>query len=1002
MATERIIIVVEERGTRRVKQRIREVGSTAKRSNANVLLLQKSLLALGGIAILRKAIGTLANFEQQLSIVRGISGATEAQFAQLRDTAADLGATTRFSATQAAEGLVFLARAGFSVNEQLESIDDTLLLAQAGALDLGSAADIASNVLRGFRLEATEAGRAVDVLALAANSSNTNVMQLGDALKFVAPIAAGLGVSLEETTAAVGALSDAGLQSSLAGTGLRRVLSELESPASKTTQILKSLGLTADDVRISQVGLTAAVRTLAEAGLDTGQALELFGDRGGPAFEVLSQAIPRVIQFTQELENASGNAARLAGVMDDNLNGALFAARSALEALILALGEAGITDALESLFRGLAATLRFTANNAVILQGALIGLAVGQIPKLITLIPVLITQLRLLTVAIASTGIGAVAVVIGIAVGALVKFQDQLRLNADSTATLGDVFTATFETIGSVISGVVLFAEQAFNGLRGFIEPIVGDVEFTFQGLLIASARFADNFVGFFEGSVLAAVQAVRGLGPAIQDLAISAVNGLIGQIETGVRSLQAIVITLVQSFGIVANQVNVGIINLAEAGRQALAGNVEEAKQFAENAAFFISNAAEQGFAGFGMRLGQAFNDVSAEPLLDRLINPSEGAAQDLGRAIKEAFFEGFDRNDIEQSVLGIIARAEEIAREREAASVTGPPGAPGTVPGGVVGDSPELKARSAALQQINADLENQAKLLGLTNRERVIAADLQNIEQDLGRSNVTLTEQERALFEERLRNLQALQEQAEVLEDIRGPQEQLAARQMALIALFDQGRISAEEYSEGLRLIQRASLETDRTLSGGFERGLMRVGEQIANFSDQAEATIVNAFGSAEDALVKFVQTGEVDFSRLVDSILGDLTRLLAKQALFGLINSFGGGGGGGGGGLGGLGSLLGGLFKQAGGPVGANESVVVGENGRELFTPRTPGNITPNGPTERMMSAPAVNVVVVNQGSDDDVLAVLDMPEATEIIFNKIERNPKRVNATLGNRS
>src|SRR5690554_5207658 len=178
-------------------------------------------------------INLMADFGQEMSTVRAITGATDAQFEQLQNTARELGATTRFSASEAAAGIQFLARAGFEVDDILASIEGTLQLAQAGAMGLAEAADIASNVLTGFRLNAAETSRVVDVLALASNSSNTNVSQLGQAMSMVAPVAAGLGVSVEEASAAIGALSDAGIQSSRAGTGLRRVLSSLESPSSK-------------------------------------------------------------------------------------------------------------------------------------------------------------------------------------------------------------------------------------------------------------------------------------------------------------------------------------------------------------------------------------------------------------------------------------------------------------------------------------------------------------------------------------------------------------------------------------------------------------------------------------------------------------------------------------------------------------------------------------------------------------------------------------------------
>ena len=377
MADFRIVVTIDptraRRGGQQVERSLQRVGSQADRTRQ---LITRAFAFVGVITAVRSVVGTLTTFEQSMSTVRAITGANEQQFMALREESTRLGATTRFTASQAAEGATFLARAGFDTNQVLASLNDTLLLAQAGALDLGRAADIASNILTGFRLEADQAGRVVDVLALAANSSNTNVQQLGEAMKFVAPVAAGLGVSLEEATAAAGALSDAGLQASLAGTGLRRVLSELESPARKTRDILESVGLTADDVRVSQVGLTVAIRALADAGVDTGAALELFGDRGGPAFEVLSNALPGIQQMTESLLEAGGTARRVADIMDDNLNGALLRVASAFEAVILSFGNLGATDTLTQSFNGLASALRLVAANLDILGKSVTAIAI--------------------------------------------------------------------------------------------------------------------------------------------------------------------------------------------------------------------------------------------------------------------------------------------------------------------------------------------------------------------------------------------------------------------------------------------------------------------------------------------------------------------------------------------------------------------------------------------------------------------------------------------------
>jgi TP901 family phage tail tape measure protein len=353
------------------KQVENSLGKVEAKADSMQKVLNRAFALVSVSAGVTAGIRVLANFSQEMSTVQAVTGATAAQFLQMKKVASDLGATTRFTATQAAEGMTYLARAGFNTQQVMATVDDALRLAQAGALDLGSAADIASNVLTGFRIDADDAARVIDVLALAANSSNTNVQQLGDAMKLVAPVAAGMKVSLEESTAAVSALSDAGLQATLAGTGLRRILSELEAPSVKTQKILRELGLTTSDVKISQVGLTKALETLAKAGVDTGLALEIFGDRGGPAFEVLSSGIPKVKALTEAYDKATGTAQKMADVMDNNLNGAMLAVRSAVEAVVLAFGELGGESTLTVFFRGLAVIIRGVANNLATITSVL-------------------------------------------------------------------------------------------------------------------------------------------------------------------------------------------------------------------------------------------------------------------------------------------------------------------------------------------------------------------------------------------------------------------------------------------------------------------------------------------------------------------------------------------------------------------------------------------------------------------------------------------------------
>ena len=297
-------------------------------------LLPPVIIGVAGTAVIR----AFSSFEAEMSNVRAISGATEAEFISLTNVAEELGRTTRFSATEAAEGLTFLARAGFDVNEQLEALPAVLTLAQAGGLGLGSAADIVSNVLQGFGEETSQVTRFVDVLSSAANSSNTSVEQLGMALSFVGPPARSLGVSVEETAAAIGVLSDAGIQGSRAGTGLRRVLSALADPTEELQDVLNEAGLRVSDLDISTQGLIPVLQRLANANLTTGQTFRGFGIQGASVADVLAVSVNRIQELTRSLRMSDGQAEETSRIIDDNLSGSFTRFTSALTGAAIELG----------------------------------------------------------------------------------------------------------------------------------------------------------------------------------------------------------------------------------------------------------------------------------------------------------------------------------------------------------------------------------------------------------------------------------------------------------------------------------------------------------------------------------------------------------------------------------------------------------------------------------------------------------------------------------------
>ena len=253
------------------------------------------------------------SYDKAMRSVQAKTGATAADMERLTAQSREMGRTMVHSATDAAEGQAFLAQAGFDVNEVLSALPGTLNLATAGELSLGRAADIASNVLTGFNLNVSEANRVADVLALTAQSTNTNVQQMGDAMKYAASVAAAADADFEETAAAIGLLANAGFQGSMGGTALRGAMSKLLNPTKAAQKILDKLGISAVTSTGSLKPLHEIVGQFEDAGLTAGDAMKIFGQRAGPGMLALvSQGSGALVELTAELKNAEGTAQKTA------------------------------------------------------------------------------------------------------------------------------------------------------------------------------------------------------------------------------------------------------------------------------------------------------------------------------------------------------------------------------------------------------------------------------------------------------------------------------------------------------------------------------------------------------------------------------------------------------------------------------------------------------------------------------------------------------------------
>ncbi len=363
---------------------MRSLRSTGAMLRSSLLSLQGVMVGFLGMAGIGGAVRTLASFEKSIAGVRAVTGATAEQMDVVTRRARELGATTRYTASDAAEAFRYLGMAGFTVDQSLAAIGATLELATAGELSLAESADIASNVLSGFRQKAEQAEAVMDVMALTAASANTNIQQLGLAMSYAAPTAAALEISVADTSAAIGILSTAGIQSGRAGRQLRGILDSLVKPTGEATEALRGMGLTLRDVDPTANSLIDIFRRLSAANLTAAQASTIFGQAQAAGALVLAGSLPELEALTEKANHAGGALSRMAGIMENQLEADIKAAQSAFEELILTVGEKGLTEALRSMFQGLADSLRRAKDT-------------GAVEALASAISLVVTNLRHLT-----------------------------------------------------------------------------------------------------------------------------------------------------------------------------------------------------------------------------------------------------------------------------------------------------------------------------------------------------------------------------------------------------------------------------------------------------------------------------------------------------------------------------------------------------------------------------------------------------------------------------
>lgn len=294
--------------------------------------------AISGIGVAAVKVGS--DFEAAMSEVQAISGATGSDFDALTAKAKEMGATTKFSASESAEALKYMAMAGWDAQQMVDGLDGVMNLAAASGEELGSVSDIVTDALTAFGLKASDSAHFADVLAKASSSSNTNVAMMGATFKYAAPLAGALGYSIEDTALAIGLMANAGIKGEQAGTALRSMFTRLSDPPKEAADAINALGLQMTDTEGNALPLADVLGQLREkfAGLSQEQQIQMASSIAGQ--EAMSGLLAIVNageedfnKLKNQIANADGAAKEMADTMNDNLQGRIIELKSGLEGL---------------------------------------------------------------------------------------------------------------------------------------------------------------------------------------------------------------------------------------------------------------------------------------------------------------------------------------------------------------------------------------------------------------------------------------------------------------------------------------------------------------------------------------------------------------------------------------------------------------------------------------------------------------------------------------------
>ena len=562
-----------------VSKKMRGIGDSV--SNVGGMLTTGITVPVMGIVGAATSVGN--EFEAQMSRVQAIAGATGEELDKLTDQAIELGAQTSFSSSEAAEGMENLASAGFTTSEIMEAMPGLLDLAASSGAELATASEIAASAIRGFGLEASQSGHVADVFAEASARTNAQVEDMGEAMKYIAPVANTMGLKIEEVSAAIGIMSDAGIKGSQAGTSLRGALTRLTKPTDKMVDVMNDLGLSFYDNEGKMKSLKDMIAMLEEAtaGLTEEEQqyalTTLFGTESlSGILALISRGPEELGSLTKSFENCDGAAKGMADTMLNNTSGAIEEMSGAIESIaikiqqILAPYIVELANKVQELANKFLNLPESTQKMILAIAGiaAIIGPVLLIIGKLITAGSAIVGMLSNIIAWIGklSAGLGGFSNIlsiltgpVGIVIAAITAFVGVLvylyNTNEEVRTKMQEVWANIVDlfqnTVIPVINNLINFFKSILNTIISLLQKLWGFVEPFITDMLTWLFDFWNNTGSKILKNVMGVVDGLIDLVTMIWNNVISPlINFLVDKLQPAFSIVFGIITSVVQSFG--------------------------------------------------------------------------------------------------------------------------------------------------------------------------------------------------------------------------------------------------------------------------------------------------------------------------------------------------------------------------------------------------------------------------------------------------------------------